>query len=205
MIGMLKRIPHFSTLAIILVLSACSEAPKSETAKAPEKPPEPLTGRQAFQKMYPQARAWAIDASPSILRSVRLSAKPEKGKADAWEVTFVSASLGKSKTFTYSIVEAEGNLHQGVFGGLEEGYSRSSIPFPIAAIKIDSDQAYDAAAEKSADYIKKNPNKPVLYILEMNRRFPDLTWRVVWGDSVSSSDYSVYVDATTGKYLEKAY
>ena len=32
-----------------------------------------------------------------------------------------------------------------------------------------------------------------------------LTWRVIWGDSVSSSDYSVYVDATTGTYLEKAH
>jgi hypothetical protein len=204
---MLKPAPIQLLLPILVLLSACSDAPKTEKAKEPEKPPEPVTGRQAFQKMYPAARNWAIDASPLRLRTVLLSAKPEKGKADAWEAVFVSQSLGKSKTFTYSIVESAGNLHQGVFAGLEEGYSLQGAAslFPIAAIKIDSDQAYDVAAEKSADYIKKNPNKPVTYLLEQTRRFPDLTWRVIWGDSVSVSDYSVFVDATTGKYLEIAH
>ncbi len=204
---MLKTAPLQLLLPVLMLLSACSDAPKTEKAKEPEKPPEAVTGRQAFQKMYPMARAWDLQASPLRLRSVRLSAKPEKGKADAWEAVFVSQSLGKSKTFTYSIVEAEGNLHQGVFALLEEGYSPqgAASPFPIEAIKIDSDQAYDAAAEKSADYIKKNPDKPITYLLEQTRRFPDLTWRVIWGESVSTSDYSVFVDASTGKYLEKAH
>jgi hypothetical protein len=204
---MLKSAPFQLLLPILVLLSACSDAPKTEKAKEPEKPPEPVTGRQAFQKMYPAARNWAIDASPLRLRTVLLSAKPEKGKADAWETVFVSQSLGKSKTFTYSIVESAGNLHQGVFAGLEEGYSLQGAAslFSIAAIKIDSDQAYDVAAEKSADYIKKNPNKPITYLLEQTRRFPDLTWRVIWGESVSSSDYSIFVDATTGKYLEIAH
>jgi hypothetical protein len=204
---MLKTAPIQLLLPILVLLSACSDGPKTEKAKEPEKPPEPATGRQAFQKMYPAARNWAIDASPLRLRTVLLSAKPEKGKADAWEAVFVSQSLAKSKTFTYSIVESAGNLHQGVFAGLEEGYSLQGAAslFPIAAIKIDSDQAYDVAAEKSADYIKKNPNKPITYLLEQTRRFPDLTWRVIWGDSVSVSDYSVFVDATTGKYLEIAH
>jgi hypothetical protein len=204
---MLKTAAFQLLLPAMMLLTACSDAPNTEKAKAPEKPPEPVTGRQAFQKMYPAARAWDINATPLRLRSVRLSAKPEKGKADAWEAIFVSQSLGKSKTFTYSIVELEGNLHQGVFALLEEGYSPqgAASPFSIAAIKIDSDQAYDVAAEKSADYIKKNPDKPITYLLEQNRRFPDLTWRVIWGESVSTSDYSVYVDASTGKYLEKAH
>jgi len=191
---------------ICLLLAACSESPKTETPKPAEKPPEPVTGRQAFQRIYPQVRTWAVDATPLTLRTVKLSAKPEKGKADAWELVFVSPSLAKSKTYTYSIVEAEGNLHEGVFAGMEDSYSgRGGSGFPIAALKFDSDQAYDAAAEKSADYIKKNPDKPISYLLEVNRKFPDPVWRVIWGESVSSSNYSVYVDASTGKYLEKAY
>ena len=204
---MLNTIRLSAILPALLILAACSDAPKTEKAKEAEKPPEPLTGRQAFQRIYPQARGWAVDATPLMLRSVRLSAKPEKGKADAWEVTFVSPSLGKSKTYTYSISEEDGNLHQGVFGGLEDSWSGrgETLPFSIVAIKIDSDQAYDVAAEKSADYIKKNPGKPISFILEQNRKFPDLTWRVLWGESVSSSNYSVFVDASTGKYLEKAY
>ena len=34
-------------------------------------------------------------------------------------------------------------------------------------------------------------------------RFPDTTWRVVWGESVGTSDYSVFVDASTGQFLER--
>lgn len=201
------KIPLLLALPLFVLLSACSDS-TSEKPKEPPKALDPLTGRQAFQKMYPMARNWALDAKPLRVRTLILSAKPEKGKADAWEATFVSTSLAKSKTFTYSTVESAGNLHQGVFAGLEEGYSGpqgGAFPFEIAAIKTDSDQAYDIAAEKSADYIKKNPNKPITYLMEQTRRFPDVTWRVIWGDSVSTSDYSVFVDASTGKYLEKAH
>ncbi|HXA66998.1 MAG TPA: hypothetical protein VNV82_17705 [Bryobacteraceae bacterium] len=195
-------------LPVVLLLSGCSEAPKTgETTKAPEKPPEPLTGRQAFQMMYPQARGWAPDAQPLELRSINLSqVKPEKGKAGGWQAIFVSPSLGKSRTYTYSAVEAEGNLHQGVFAGIAEDYAvgrGATSPFLPAALKIDSDEAYDTAAAKSQDYIKKNPDKVISYLLEQNKRFPDPTWRVIWGESVSSSDYSVFVDATTGMLLEK--
>jgi len=194
-------------LPVVLLLSACSEAPKTaETTKAPEKPPEPLTGRQAFQMMYPQARGWAPDAQPVELRSINLSqVKPEKGKAGGWQAIFVSASLAKSRAYTYSAVEAEGNLHQGVFAGIAEDYAvgRGSPPFLPAALKIDTDEAFDTAAAKSQDYIKKNPDKLISFLLEQNKRFPDPTWRVIWGESVSSSDYSVFIDATTGMLLEK--
>jgi hypothetical protein len=195
-------------LPLVLLLSACSEPSKTaETTKAPEKPPEPLTGRQAFQMMYPQARGWAPDAQPLELRSINLAqVMPEKGKAGGWQAIFGSASLGKSRAYTYSAVEAEGNLHQGVFAGIAEDYAAgrgTSSPFLPAALKIDTDQAYDTAAEKSQDYIKKNPGKVISYLLEQNKRFPDPTWRVIWGESVSSSDYSVFVDATTGMLLEK--
>ncbi|HEX4595142.1 MAG TPA: hypothetical protein VH157_12745 [Bryobacteraceae bacterium] len=194
-------------LPLVLLLSACSEAPKTAEKKAPEKPPEPLTGRQAFQMMYPQARGWAPDAQPLELRSINLSqVPPEKGKAGGWQAIFVSPSLGKSRVYTYSAVEAEGNLHQGVFGGIAEDYAAgrgATSPFLPAALKIDTDEAYNTAAEKSQDYIKKNPGKVISYLLEANKRFPDPTWRVIWGDSVSSSDYSVFIDATTGMLLEK--
>ena len=199
-------------LLICLLLTACSEPPKTETSKKePEKAPEPLTGRQAFQRMYPQARLWATDAQPLRVRNLPVAGvKAENGKAGAWEATFVSQSKGKSKTFTYSVVEAEGNLHQGVFGTSEDSYSvtapHPSAPFEIAALKTDSDQAYETAAEMSKDYIKKNPDKPVSFLLELNaKRHPDPTWRVYWGDSISTSDYSIFIDASTGKVVEKSH
>jgi hypothetical protein len=193
-------------LPLVLLLVGCSEAPKVEKAKEPVKAPEPLTGRQAFQRMYPTARGWATDALPIQMRSINLDqVKAEKGKAPAWQCIFVSTSHAKLRPYTYSSVEAEGNLHEGTFAGPEESYTArgQSFPFAIAAIRFDSDQAFDIAAEKSADYIKKNPDKPVLYLLEQSRRFPVLTWRVIWGASEGASDYSVFVDATMGRFLEK--
>jgi hypothetical protein len=187
----------------MLLVAGCSEAPKSETKKS-EKPPQPVTGRQAFQMMYPQARRWAADAQPLQLQSVHLAqVKSEKGKEGAWQAIFVSPSQGKSRTYTYSAVEAEGNLHQGVFGAIEESYSpqTASTPFEIAAIRVDSDQAYKTAAQKSQEYIAKNPDKPVTFLLEQTKRYPDVTWRVIWGGSVGTSDYSVFVDATSGALL----
>ena len=190
---------------LVLFLSACSDAPKTAVEKAPPKPPEALTGRQAFQRMYPQARGWAPDAQPLQIASLNLTqVKADQGKAGAWQVIFVSPSRGKAKTYTYSAVEAE-NLHEGVFGGIEEDYTArgDSSPFQIAAIKVDSDEAYKTAAEKSADYLKKNPDKPVLFLMELAKRFPDVTWRVIWGTSVGTSDYSVFVDGSTGQFLER--
>ena len=190
---------------LLLFLSACSDTPKTAQQKETPKPPQALTGRQAFQRMYPQARGWAPDAQPLQIRSVRLAqVKAEPGHAGAWQVIFVSPSRGKAKTYSYSSVEGDGNLHEGVFGGIEEDYTPrgDSSPFLTTAIKVDSDEAFKTAAAASKDYIKKNPNKPVLFLMELTRRFPDPTWRVIWGDSVGTSDYSVFVDASTGKLLQ---
>src|ERR1700749_4211254 len=153
-----RRLALGSLAPLVLFLSACSDAPKTATEKQPPKPPEALTGRQAFQRTFPQARAWAPDAQPMQIRSVNLSQlKADPGKAGAWQVIFVSASRGKAKPFTYSAVEEEGNLHEGVFGGAEEDYSARgpATPFEVAAIRVDSDEAYQTAAAKSADYIQK--------------------------------------------------
>ncbi len=193
-------------LPLILFLSACSDAPKTAEEKHPPKPPEVLTGRQALQRMYPQARGWAPDAQPLQISSLNLAQiKAEPGKAAVWQAIFVSLSLAKAKTYTYSAVEADGNLHEGVFGGLQEDYTPrgDASPFPMSAIKVDSDEAYKTAAENSADYIKKNPGKPVIFLMELGKRFADVTWRVIWGNSVGTSDYSVFVDGTTGKFLER--
>lgn len=205
----MRPLQFFGAALLALTLASCSEPAKTEKAKEAAKPPEALTGRQAFQRVYPQARAWAPDAQPLQLRSIRLPQVPaEPGKSGAWEVIMVSPSLSKSKTYTYSAVEAEGNLHEGVFGTLENSYSGGhgpQFPFLIAAIKVDSDEAYKTAAGNSEDYIKKHPDTPISFVLEQTNRFPDLTWRVIWGESASASDYSVFVDASTGKFLQKAH
>ena len=76
-----------------LLLASCSDSPTETKAKEPEKPLAPITGRQAFQSSYVSARGWAPDAEPMRVRSLSMSAaKAEDGKADVWEITFVSES-----------------------------------------------------------------------------------------------------------------
>ena len=196
---------YFKISAIMLLLVLMAACSTTESSKPPEKPPEPVPGRHAFQNMYLSARAWAADAQPMQLRSINLDGlKSENGKAGAWQAAFASAQSARARSYTFSVLEAAGNLHQGVFAGPVEswsGPSGQSRPFLIAAIKIDSDEAYATAAKHSAEYARKHADSPISFLLEQTNRYPDLAWRVIWGESVSSSDYSVFVDASTGAFL----
>ncbi len=181
-------------------LSACSEAP---VKKAPEKPPEPLTGQAGFYKTYPTARTWATDAQPLRVRSIELnSVKADYDKAPAWEVTYISEAKGRSRVFTWSAVEGEG-LHQGVFGSQEEAWRPGGAekPFPIQAFKIDTPEALKTAIAHSGTYFKDVMSKPhPKYVLEFIARYPDPSWRIYWGESVSTAEWSVFVDSVTGDY-----
>ncbi len=188
-------------IAVALLLSACSDTP---VPKAPVKPPEPLTGREAFYKTYPQARTWATDAQPLRVRSIDLNElKGDKGTAAAWEVTYVSESKAHSRIYTWSAVEAAGNIHQGVFASQEESWRPGAAekPFLTQALKIDTPDALQTAVSHSDAYFKNVGTKPhPKFDLEYTARFPDPVWRIYWGDSVSTAEWSVFVDASTGDY-----
>jgi len=193
------------TLGTLLLLSGCSSETPAPAKKAEAAPAVPVTGRHALQQMYIAARGWSPDIQPLRVTSILLpEVKAEPGKAAAWQAIFVSASQGKARSYTYSVVESEGNLHKGPFAGLDQSWSGSGAekPFPMAAIKVDSDQAYQTALKKGAEYNQKNPGKPITFLLEANNKFPDVSWRVIWGESVGTSGFSIFVDASTGTYLE---
>jgi hypothetical protein len=201
----MKKFTLFSASALLLSLAGCSMPTPAPQKKAEEKPAEPVTGRQALEKMYIAARSWAADLQPVRVTSILLpEVKAEPGKAGAWQAVFASPSQGKAKSYTYSVVEGEGNLHKGVFAGSDQSWSPSGAakPFAIAAVKVDSDEAYQTAMKKGADYEKKNPGKPVNMLLEANNKFPGVSWRVIWGESAGTSNFSIYVDAGSGAYLE---
>jgi len=189
--------------AFTLLLTGCGEAPKrAEKKKAP---PAPLTGMSAFFKMFGQARTWAPDVQGMKCEPIAITGQPSgDGKWPAWRCQFVSESKKRSKTFSFSIVEAEG-VHEGVFGGPEESYTGpvgQTLPFIVQALKKDSDAAIRVAKEKSKAYMAKNPDMPITVVLERTKRHPNLAWRVIWGTSLQTSNYSIYVDASTGEYLE---
>jgi hypothetical protein len=191
--------------AAMLLVSCSSEAPK-KAAKEPEKPAEPVGGRYAFHQAFISARTWATDLELLRIRNLALGKLPSApGKAAIWEVTFVSPGKQRAKAYTYSIVEQE-TIHKGVFGGLEAGYSGpqgQASTFPTAALKIDTPAAWETAAAHSKEYMAKNPDSVITYLLEKTPRHPNPTWRVIWGTSAATSGYSVYIDASTGEFLER--
>jgi hypothetical protein len=197
-------------LAIVasLLACACSETPTETKATSPEKPPEPISGRQALQYTYGSARIWMPDAQPILVRSTNLDqVKPVEGKAGAWEIDYASTQFGRARTFSWSAVELGDSLHKGVFRGPEEawqGPQGQQRPFAPDTVRIDTPQALQTAFENSSDYLKKPGNKPpVTFLLESTPRFPDPVWRVLWGTSVGSAEYAAIVDATTGALLSK--
>jgi hypothetical protein len=129
--------------------------------------------------------------------------KSHDGKAGAWEIVWVSQARARARTYTWSAIEGEGNLHKGVFAGHEESWNPQGMdhPFLPAALKIDTPDALETAIGRSAEYIKNGKPKPqVNFMLELTARFPDPAWRIFWGETVSAAEWSVFVDATTGQY-----
>lgn len=203
-----SRLSAIALSFCLLFLTACSDSPQPETeAKAEKaKPAEPVSGLTALYQMFNMARQWAPDAQVLRARSIRLAEVASvEGKSGAWEATFVSAAKGAGKTFTYSVVEAGGNLHQGVFGGVEEGYSvprGQEQPFPINGVSVDTDKAYGIAMKKGDYYAKANPKVPVSFLLERTPAHNDPIWRVFWGESLATSGFSILVNAATGEFVQ---
>ncbi len=187
--------------SIALVLTGCSSEPAQAIKPVAAEPPKPLTGRSAFYKMFPAARQWASDAQGIQLLSIHLQeVQGPPGTAGAWQAIFVSASQHQSKTFQWSAIDAPGNIKQGVFPsdkGEFNGKMDQLLPFFNQALHVDSDEAFKALG------VPASKGEPISFVMDLTPRFPDLTWRVMWGESVGTASKTGFVDASTGKVLEK--
>jgi hypothetical protein len=187
-------------LAPALLLPACSSGPA--LPPAPEKPAEPLTGLHALYEMYTSARAWAQDLQILRYSSINIAEVPHQdGKAAAWQVVFVSQTLAKSRTYTFSAYEASATLHLGIFPEAPQDWPGSGKPFLLETVKIDTDKVWETALEHGKDYNSKNPKTPISYTLGMDRG-TDPVWRVIWGESAGESSFSVLVNASTGDFMQ---
>jgi hypothetical protein len=195
----------WTAIGLLIGAAGCSSTPRNAEKKAPEKPPEAVGGQYALHQMYTVARSWAPDAQVWSLRSLQLEeVKADPGKAGAWQAMFVTTSGNRARSYTYSVIESEGNLHKGTFALNEESWSGArgkQRPFVMAAVKVDSTAAYETASKKATEYSKKNPGMPINFQLDAGE-FPNPSWRVIWGASVGTSNFSIYVDASTGDYLK---
>jgi hypothetical protein len=198
---MQKLLAVMFALAMMTACSSTSEKP-AETTKPQPKPPEVLTARSAFQKLYISARSWGQDARPYRLESAtNADSNGHDGKSAIWRAFLASATQRGTKPYTWS--GSEGS-ERGVNPGIEDTYNpnnASTQAFDIAFLKIDSDKAFEVAQQHGgAKLLEKSPDTPVTYILEWNRVENVLLWHVIYG-SREAPKLKVAVNASTGDFL----
>ena len=189
-------------LIALAVLWGCT----SETPQPTPKPqaPEALTGRSAFQQLYVAARGWAGDIRPYRLQSSAIGDNNgQDGKAVVWRSAFASASMRKSRPYSWSGVDSPDAPSRGVSPGNEDMYSPGN-DFDMQFLKIDSDKAFEVAQKHGGEKIlQPNPKLPVTYLLDWNRSGNNLVWHVMYGGSRNDAKLILDVDATTGEFLRK--
>ena len=209
----MNRVTIGLLFAGILFFAACSSAPqKPAETKQPEKAAAPkttekITGREAFQKMYPAGRGWISDAKPVRVESQSSSdADGRDGKAAIWRVVFASPGRSKMQPFAWS-GSAASDMDRGVSHGTEDSWTASNAsttPFDLNYLKVDSEEALTTANKHGGDkLLKKDPKLPVQYLLDWDPRKTQLVWHVIYGTSRMSASLVIDVDATKDDFIRE--
>jgi hypothetical protein len=189
-------------LALILLSLAIACGCTSQPAQQEQKPqpPEAITGRSAFQRLYVAARGWASDARPYQLQSqVFGDAKGIDGKSPIWRASFASAGQHSSRPYVWSGVDSPDAPSRGVSPGSPDSYVPGNS-FDVNFLKVDSDKAYEVAQKHGGD---KVTGSPVTYLLEWERGENHLLWHVIYGASRNDAKLVIDVDATTAEFNRK--
>jgi hypothetical protein len=191
-----------------LMMAACSSEPSkpAQTEKPQPKAAEFQTGRYAFQKLYIAARGWARDAQPFRLESqLTADSKGKDGKSDVWRASFASPAGRGAKPYIWSGTDAQDAPARGISPGNEDSYSPSNAStqiFDIGFLKVDSDKALEVAQKHGGDKaLEKDPDTPILYVLDWTHATNELIWHVIYGASRDDAKLRVAVNATTGEFI----
>lgn len=203
----------FAAPLAMLLFAGCAQTPVSpapasqpQAASKPAAPPQVVAAKTAFAPMYTAAHGWAPDVVLLRFTAKELPGfKNSAGMAAQWEAVFASPSLHQYRIFTYSIDNVPPNTFRGVVAGLAmpwAGATRDAMPVDLDEFSVDSDVVYKAAAADAAEWLKKNPDKP-LSTFEMGDtyKFETPVWYVVWG--TKKSGYATFVDASSGKVVKR--
>ena len=199
MMIMKKLTVALAILAAVLMAGCSSEPSKPTTAEAPKpKAPEAITGSSAFFKCYIAARGWAQDAQPFRAESVAAADfKGRDGKAGEWRAGFASPSLRSTKSYTW--------LNGDISHSVDDTYSptnSSTQVFNVQFLKADTDKAFAIAQQHGGDkLLEKEPDTPVLYVLDWNRQTNELLWHVIYGTDRDTAKLRVAVNAANGEFL----
>jgi len=191
---MTKRL--LAAILVVAAMAGCSSAPSGPASeeKAQPKPPETLTGSGAFFKSYIAARGWAPDAQ--LFRVESAVSKGKDGKAGEWRSGFASPAQHATRSYTWS----NGDVSHSV----EDTYSptnSSTQVFNVQFLKVDTDKAFSTAQQHGGDkLLEKEPDTPVLYVLDWNRQSNELLWHVIYGTDRETAKLRVAVNASTGDF-----
>ncbi len=192
----------------LTILTGCTSEPAKpvQTEKPKPKTTEAVTGRTAFQKLYISARGWARDAQPYRLESqITADWKGKDGKSAVWRAYFASPSQRGVKPFIWSGSQAPDAPSPGITPGNEDTYNptnSSTRVFDSAFIKLDSDKTLEVAQKHGGDKIlQKNPDNPIVYVLNWDGVTNELIWHVIYGDSPEDAKLRVAVNASNGEFL----
>ncbi|MGB8011590.1 MAG: hypothetical protein WCF68_08250 [Terriglobales bacterium] len=181
------------------LMTGCSSQPSTApTAEKPQpKPPEQITGSAAFYKCYISARGWAQDAQPYRVESQPTTdSKGRDGKAAEWRAGFASPAQRTTRPYTWALGD--------VSHSVEDSYSptnSSTQVFNVQFLKVDTDKAFAIAQQHGGDkLLEKEPDTPVLYVLDWNRQTNELLWHVVYGTDRDTAKLKVAVNASTGEF-----
>jgi hypothetical protein len=193
-------------LASVLLLGCSSPSGKEASQSSNQQTAIQLeTGRIALQKMIPPARFWAPDAQPVNLESEVLKDNTgHDGKSGFWRATFASPSRLKTEPFTWSSM-SDPNTPRGVDHGIQDSFdpsNRSTQPFELAFLKVDSDKAFEVAQQHGGkQLLAKDPNIGVKYSLNWDAQSGQLKWNVLYGGNAGR--LAVVVNASTGGFMHK--
>jgi hypothetical protein len=194
-------------IALALMMVACdSNPPKPAQSAATNSAPEYTTGRAVFQKLFVSARSLAADVKPYRLESIYTPGSPvEKGQAGIWRGGFASPGRRLIKSYVWSGLNSPDAPEKGISRGTEDTYSptnTTTLIWELPFLKIDTDQAFEAAQKQGGDKImKKDPKQPVTFVLDWDKPKNQLVWHVLYGKTPQDAKLRIAVDASTGAYL----
>lgn len=190
-----------------VLLTSCASESAKEPAEPPP-PPEPISAQRALTFAFGKARSKAQDLDIFSISNLNLASVPSaEGKAGAWQFRFLSRSQSTIYNVRYAVADELPSFREGAWDAGSQGYSPQGSrakPFTLQALRCDSTTAYEIAVENAKDYLKKEVVPPVHFLLELTDMYALPTWRVYWGNSLSTAEYSVYVDANQSKFVMKS-
>lgn len=207
----MRKVGLILLAVVFLFMNACSSGPEPKKSASPTPAAEPvakeepifLTGKSCFTRMVDQAQRWSADALPVHVESaLNAESLGHDGKSTVWKGIFVSPSRRKLKTFSCSGSRLIDEPPVGISASPEFAAPPDVPMFHPSYLATDSDKAFALAQEKGgAKFLEKDPQQPVVYLLDWDAGRKQLVWVVIYGKSVKDAKGIGVIDASTGKFL----